>query len=134
MDKNLESFKQFMKQREAAAQAYVCGDATPVSNISTHVSPATFFHPRGGCIQGADEVLSRFNQDATNFTVGGDTHFEIFDMGASDTIAYWVGLQPSIVKLAGVTDPIPMNLRITEIFRREDGEWKMIHRHADMMA
>jgi len=43
IDKNLESFKQFMKQREDAARAYVCGDPAPVVSITTHVSPATFF-------------------------------------------------------------------------------------------
>lgn len=134
MDKNLESFKQFMKQRENAARAYVSGDPAPVADLSTHISPATFFGPRGGYVQGAEEVLSKFTQDATNFATGSDTHFEILDMAASETIAYWVGLQPSMVRLVNVPNPVPMNLRITEIFRREAGEWKLVHRHADMLA
>lgn len=130
----LESFKQFMKQREDAARAYVNGNPALVASIATHVSPATFFGPRGDFRQGADEVLLTFNQDAAMFGNGNDTNFEILDMAASDSIAYWVGFQRATVQMHGSKEMIKMNLRVTEIFRRENNEWKLIHRHADPLV
>lgn len=34
-------------------------------------------------------------------------------------------------KVAGRDDVVPLHLRVTMIFRPEDGEWKIVHRHAD---
>jgi len=68
------------------------------------------------------------------FGAGGDTHFEILDMAASDSIAYWVGFQRATAKMNGSKDIISMNLRVTEIYRREENEWKLIHRHADPLS
>ncbi|HSX10404.1 MAG TPA: nuclear transport factor 2 family protein, partial [Chlamydiales bacterium] len=84
--------------------------------------------------QGADNVLVRFKQDAAAFTTGSDTHFEILHMAASDSIAYWVGFQRATAQMHGRPESIPMNLRVTEIFRRENNEWKLIHRHADFLV
>jgi ketosteroid isomerase-like protein len=134
MDKHLSDFKQFMKQREAAAVAYTNGDARPVARLATHESPSTFFHPRGGHKQGPKEVITTFEHDATAFEAGGETRLEILQMGAGDTLAYWVGYQHATAKMHGKPEPIPMTLRITEIFRREGAEWRLVHRHADALA
>lgn len=132
MSSDLQDFEQFMKQRDEAARAYVSGDAAPLGEIVTRNSPATFFGPKGGYDQGADNVYAVYDRDAAYFTTGNST-FEILHMAASDGIAYWVGFQRATAQMHGSTDIIPFNLRITEIFRREGNEWKMIHRHADAL-
>ena len=133
MNDDLHGFEQFMKRREDAARAFVRGDAAPLGRIAARVSPATFFGPQGGYEQGPDHVYSIYERDAAHFT-SGDTSFEILQMAASDGIAYWVGFQRALVRLDGSTEPIPFNLRVTEVFRREGDEWKMVHRHADSLA
>jgi ketosteroid isomerase-like protein len=127
-------FERFMKQRHAAAQAYVSGDAGPLEKLSAKTSDATFFGPRGGHTHGAREVAERYLRDAKAFAVGSETEFEILHMGASDGIGYWVGHQRAKARMQGQDQPVPMNLRITEIFRREGDAWKLVHRHADLLA
>lgn len=134
MSKDLQDFKRFMEQREAAAGAYVRGDAEPLGQMVARVSNASFFSPRGDYVTGADAVWSRYEEDAGAFDSGSDNRFEILDMGASDEIAYWVGLQRASAQLRGNPEPVEFNLRITEIFRREGDEWKLVHRHADQLA
>jgi len=53
---------------------------------------------------------------------------------ADENIAYWAGIQRMVVQMHGQERGIPMNLRVTEIFRREQGHWKLIHRHADKLT
>lgn len=130
----VDDFDDFMEQRAAAASAHVSGDASPLTRVLAVDSPATFFPPRGGLVQGATEVGARYVQDAHNFHSQGTSRLEVLQVGASGDIAYWVGLQHATVQYGDMTQPAPMDLRVTEIFRRENGEWKLVHRHADPHA
>ena len=134
MSKDLHDFKQFLKEREKVGAAYINGDAEPLAGIVTHKSPATFFAPRGGFKEGAKEVASTYASDANSYEVGGEGEFEILHADANNGLAYWVGFQRATAHIKGKAEPVTFNLRVTEVFRREDGEWKMIHRHADPLA
>jgi ketosteroid isomerase-like protein len=129
-----QDFEQFMKQRVEAARAYTNGEAAPLGEITARQSPATFFHPRGGYREGAEAVWSQYESDACFFEDGSEGQFEIVHMAASDGLAYWVGFQRATARLRGRAEPVLFNLRVTEIFRREGGSWKLIHRHADPLA
>jgi ketosteroid isomerase-like protein len=65
---------------------------------------------------------------------------EPLTMGMSGDLAYTVYIEKSQVRVAGrdgaelaerISNLRPMALRVTHIFRREEGAWKIIHRHAD---
>jgi ketosteroid isomerase-like protein len=134
MNNDLHDFKEFMKRREEAARAYVRGDSGPLSKIVARTDPATFFGPQGGYNQGAEEVFTQYESDASYFEPGGDSSLEILHMAASDGIAYWTGFQSATVRMRGKAETVPMKLRVTELFRREGDVWKLIHRHADTLA
>jgi hypothetical protein len=42
-----------------------------------------------------------------------------------------VAIERSEVHLVDQDKPVPMALRVTHIFRKEDGVWKLVLRHAD---
>ena len=132
MKNHLQDFEQFMNERAAVAQAYVNGNAEPLARISYNNDPATFFGPGGDYELGAEQVSSRYKKDAHNF-IAGDTTFEILQLGASGELAYWVGFQRASVRLKGKDKAVPMTLRVTEVFRRDNEEWKLVHRHADSL-
>lgn len=134
MNTPVDDFDDFMEQRIAAASAYVSGDASPLARLLAVDSPATFFAPQGGVVQGATEVGARYVGDAHGFRAPGSTRFEVLQVGASGDLAYWVGLQHATVQTSDMTQPAAMKLRVTEIFRRENGAWKLVHRHADPHA
>ena len=134
MKKHPTDFDQFMKARAEIARAYVEGDAAPLGEILATHAPATFFGPGGGHVRGAAEVRKADREGAAHFAPGGDSHLEVLQAQASGALAYWVGIQHAHVQMKDRPKPVPMDLRVTEVFMREEGQWKLIHRHADMLA
>ena len=134
MGDDTRDFDRFLLTRTHAAEAYVNGDAEPLSAIVARASDATFFGPGGGGVHGAEAVAARYRSDAPMFERGSTTRLEILHAAAGGDVAYWVGYQHAMARLRGKPEPVPMKLRVTEVFRREDGAWKLVHRHADMQA
>ena len=130
-----QQFRQFLsQQREAVANAYVGGDTGPLEKIATRQEPASIFAPGGGTVQGVGPVGEADAKGAKAFRPGGVSRLEILHAQASGELAYWVGLQHALVQLRDRPAPTEMTLRVSEIFRREDGAWKLVHRHADMLS
>jgi NAD(P)H-dependent FMN reductase/ketosteroid isomerase-like protein len=122
-------FEGFMQRRTQAAAAYVNGDAGPVERLAAMSGAATFFPPNGGAVSGAEEVAARYRCDAKSFAPGGSSQLQVLQSADSGSVAFWSGFQEATARLRG--KEVSMKLRVTEVFRSVDGEWKLIHRHAD---
>jgi ketosteroid isomerase-like protein len=133
-NKQAADFKKFMDLRLKTSTDFVEGKFDSLENISVKDSPATIFPPQGICIQGANEVNAFNQKGAANFLPGAENTFEVMHQDADEHLAYWTGIQRSTVKMKGHDKDVVFNLRITEIFRKENGEWKLMHRHADKLA
>lgn len=128
-----DDFITFLSRRKSASDAFVAGDVAPLLAVSSTSSPASIFGPSGTIVVGPDEVNATNAAGSARFRGGHRNDLDQSHAGADGSLAYWVGVQRSVVHLEGQQEPVPMDLRVTELYRREDGEWKLFHRHADLL-
>jgi ketosteroid isomerase-like protein len=46
-------------------------------------------------------------------------------------LGYTLEIERNRARIAGSAELVPISLRATTIYRREDGEWRCVHRQAD---
>jgi ketosteroid isomerase-like protein len=68
---------------------------------------------------------------ASNYRDGEIVGFENVAKHVTPELAYIVEVERYKAKVSGGEELAPIALRVTSIFRREDGVWKIVHRHAD---
>lgn len=128
-----EDFAAFLKRREEISNDYINGQGAALDAISANADPASFMPPSGALVVGADAVRATNAEAASSFRTGSTGHFEIVQSGSSGTLGFWTGLQHANAMMKGKDEPIPMILRVTELFRYDEDGWKLVHRHADFL-
>ncbi|WP_024368026.1 MULTISPECIES: YybH family protein [Micrococcaceae] len=107
------------------------GDAEPRKAMWSGNDPVTLF----GAVMtkiGRDRVAPAFDHLASQFSDCTSFDYEVIAAGASGDLGYLVGIEHTTASIGGA-EPLPYALRVTTVFRREDGEWKVIHRHGDAL-
>jgi ketosteroid isomerase-like protein len=113
-----------------AEQALVNGDPGLRLAMTSTQDPVTVFGAKVPLRSGWDEVSETLRWLAARWSDSIDYRFEVVAADVSGDMAYLVGFEHIANSVVGV--PVePYTLRVTHIFRRENGEWKIAHRHAD---
>ena len=126
-------FERFLHRFEAANTAFVNGDPSPWLSITAAKDPVSIFGGFGGLGEsGLASVHQRYLRAATAFqSSGAKVEFEYLVKDVRGRLAYTVAIERTQVQYAGQTEREPQVLRVTMLFRREHGTWKIVHRHAD---
>ena len=88
-------------------------------------------NPFGPFGRGRAAVEQRLERAASNYKDGELTAFDLISKYETPELAYLVEVERYQAKVGGREEPAPVALRVTTVFRPEDGTWKVVHRHAD---
>jgi ketosteroid isomerase-like protein len=128
---DLEDFhRDFLPRFIDGLSAFHDGDPGPHVALWTASEPATLFAARGQCDHGIEAVTRRFRAVAPWFADVGDYEWQLLGSGVSEDLAYTVEIERFVASLRGAPRALT-ELRSTHVFRREDGQWRAVHRHAD---
>ncbi len=112
-----------------ALNSMLNGDADPLAKIWSHAKTVTTMHPIGGLQTGWDGVRESFEQVA-GLASGGNVQLRDQTIRVVGDMAYEVGNEQGQVTLAG--EKAPIEHRVTNIYCRESGDWKVVHHHTDI--
>ncbi|GAB3273204.1 hypothetical protein GCM10027449_10550 [Sinomonas notoginsengisoli] len=104
------------------------GDAAPRFAIWSTQEPVTILGAAKNVV-GSEEIGDAFRWLEGRFSDCTHYSFEIVAAEVLGDMAYTSGFEHVQTAVNGV--PRAFTLRATQIYRREDGEWKVVYRHAD---
>ena len=127
----VEDLDQVIEQFDLAQGELVKGNPEPVKEFFSHREDVTLNNPLSPPAHGWDEVVATAERVASQFRDGEMVGFEIIEKQVTPEFAYLVRVERTRAKVGGSEELAPIALRVTMIFRSEDGEWMIVHRHAD---
>jgi len=112
----------------AGLNRMVNGDAASLADTWSHSKNVTAMHPIGGRQVGWDAVRASFEQVAQ---LASEGKVELKDqlIRVVNDVAFEVGVESGQLKIAGQQATIEH--RVTNIYQREAGAWKITHHHTD---
>jgi ketosteroid isomerase-like protein len=116
-----------------AAMAKVAnGDISAIKALYAHSDDATSFYGWGGYEKGWDAVSKRWDWAGGQFK-GGTVSYRNVTTVATAELAYTTDIETFQVRMDGMDQPTQWSNRVTHIFRLGDGEWRLVHRHANRL-
>jgi ketosteroid isomerase-like protein len=127
----VDDLDELIEQFHLAQGEFVKGNPEPAKKVLSHREDVTLNNPLSPPAHGWEQVAATIERAASQFRDGEFVSAEIIEKHVTPEFAYVVEIERGEAKIGGREDITPWALRVTMIFRPEDGTWKVVHRHAD---
>jgi ketosteroid isomerase-like protein len=125
--------RDLIRRVEEATSVFIRGDMRRYVELVPRADDYTLMAPSGGeprrGFDSSDAALDALEQ----FFRGGEGELELFETYASGDLAVLVAIERQHGEVGGLSDQ-DWSLRVTQVFRREGSEWRLVHRHADPLV
>ena len=125
-----QNFEDAVKEYELAMMDFFKGDPKPLNILYLSSDEISLAQLSGSFIKGRNQVTEVVRQNTLKYREGNTT-FETLTKCVTPDVAYIVQVERVDAKIDGKNESSTLVLRVTSIFRREDGVWKLLHRHVD---
>jgi ketosteroid isomerase-like protein len=128
----VDDFDLVVEQYHLALNEFLKGNPEPLKGFFSHRDDVTLANPLVGIpARGWERVAATLEHASSQFTDGENIGFETLAKAVTPEFAYVLLIERDKVKVGASEDAAPSALRVTMIFRPEEGTWKVVHRHAD---
>jgi ketosteroid isomerase-like protein len=126
-----DDLNQAVELHHRAGDAIMKGDHEGYAELYSRRDDVTLGNPFGPFARGYKDVLQTLKRAGTVYREGEATGFERVSEHVTPGLACFVEVERYRAKVGGRDEITAVSVRVTSIFRNEDGEWKLVHRHAD---
>jgi ketosteroid isomerase-like protein len=124
----------FLPRFELATERFINGDNTLWRELASQADDASVMGAWGAFETGWAQAGPRYDWAAARFLPSGaKLQVQYLSVNVSGSLASTVSIERSTALVVGMPQPMPLQLRVTHLFRKEQGAWKLLHRHADPM-
>jgi ketosteroid isomerase-like protein len=127
----MSALSEFQERYRRSVAAFIQGDPEPQKAMWSQRDDVTLANPLGPPVRGPAAVYDAMDGAASQLRDGEGLTVETISEWETPDMAYLVGIERCRIRLGTALEKIPVALRVTTIFFREDGGWKLVHRHAD---
>lgn len=114
-----------------AGIAITNGNPGVYKSLYSRAEDVTLANPFGPPARGRRDVSATLDGAAEKYRDGEAVEFENVSTVMGADLAYTVEIERYRAPVGGANQPTPVSVRVTTVFRREDGLWKVVHRHGD---
>ena len=124
-----------IERHHEALGRFIEGDPEPFKALYSRGDDVTLANPFGPPARGWPKVAETLERAAAHYEGGELGEFETLAKCVTSERAYTLEMARVAARLSGLGPaPVPVTLRVTTVFRPEDGDWRVVHRHADPIS